>query len=77
MTMKTRDYLAILVTSILLSYFELLNRRTLRAYGLNHNNKDSYDKNCDFSPTGGCSIAERDRVASPNSRCGFVTGNLC
>jgi len=76
MTMKTRDYLAIFVTSILLSYFELLNRKTLRLYGLTHNNNGCCDQNPGFSPTCGRSIAERDRVASPNSRCGFVTGDL-
>jgi hypothetical protein len=76
MAMKTLDYLALLVTSILLSYFELLNRKTLRMHRASLNNTSSCDQNRSFSPTCGRYIAERDWVASPNSRCGFVTGDL-
>lgn len=76
MTMKTRDYLAILVTSILLSFFEMLNRKTLRLYRLSHNDTESCNHGGGFSITFGSHRLERDCIPSPNSRCGFVTGDV-
>ncbi len=77
MAMKTRDYFAILVTSILLSYFEMLSRKTLHSYNLSHNDKDTCNHNHDFSLSLGSHGPANDRWPSPNSRCGFATGDAC
>lgn len=74
MTMKTRDYLAICVTSHLMASLETITRKISRKDRIKHMKRGSYTQNRNIMASTAASGAEHDGVPSPNCRCGFVTG---
>lgn len=74
MTMKTRDYLAILLTSRLMTSLETAAKKTSRKINIKTINKSTYNHTQRLAAGTTGSIPERESFPSPNARCGFATG---
>ncbi len=74
MTMKNRDYLAILLTSRLMTSLETVTKKTSRKISIKPLNKSIYNHNQSLLTGTDRSIPERESFPSPNARCGFATG---
>ncbi|WP_205632839.1 hypothetical protein [Chlorobaculum limnaeum] len=75
--MKTRDYLAIFLTSRLMTSFEAVAKKTSRKNNINNNKISIYKQNQQLTAGTGRSRPEHNGFSSPNARCGFATGDAC
>jgi len=74
MTMKTRDYLTILATTQLATSLEAFSKKRTRNNTIKHLKVISYINNTESSTICQSTCPEQNRTPSPNSRCGFATG---
>ena len=75
MTMKTRDYLTILATTQPAISLEYFSRKGTHNSTIKHLKVVSYRDNTSVPTICASTDSEQNRNPSPNSRCGFVTGD--
>jgi hypothetical protein len=75
--MKTRDYLTILATTQLATSLEAFSKKRTQNSTIKHLKIISYTNSTESSTICPSTASEQDRNPSPNSRCGFATGNAC